>query len=74
MNWKLLFILALASLAVTFVAQNVVVVEIGFLIWRVSVSSVLLIFFTLTMGFLLGWFLHGYLLHRRTRNDLVYYR
>jgi uncharacterized integral membrane protein len=65
MNLKLTLILILSSLAVVFIAQNVAVVEIGFLFWRASMSSALLIFFTLMFGFLLGWFLRSYLLYRK---------
>jgi uncharacterized integral membrane protein len=65
MNLKLLLMLMLSSVAVVFVAQNVAVVEIRFLFWRASMSSALLIFFTLMTGFVLGWFMHGYLVHRR---------
>lgn len=74
MNFKLILILILSSVAVMFVAQNVAVVEIGFLFWRTSMSSALLIFFTLMTGFLLGWFLRGYLLYRKSMNnkELVY--
>jgi len=74
MNLKLILVLVLSSLAVIFIAQNVAVVEISFLFWRVSLSSALLIFFTLTTGFILGWFLHGYLLYRKAKNEPVYYR
>lgn len=66
MNLRLALILILSSLAVVFVAQNTVVVEISFLYWRASMSSALLIFFTLVIGFILGWFLHGYLLYRKS--------
>lgn len=66
MNLKLLLMLILASLAVLFIAQNVAVVEIGFLFWRASMSSALLIFFSLMTGFVLGWFTHSYLVHRKT--------
>jgi len=74
MNFRLALILILSSLAVVFVAQNVAVVEIGFLFWRASMSSALLIFFTLMIGFVLGWFLHSYILHRKTRGESVYMR
>ncbi len=69
MNLKLMLILLLSSLVVVFIAQNVAVVEIGFLFWRISMSSALLIFFTLMIGFILGWFLHGYLLHRKFKGE-----
>jgi len=71
MNFKLALILILASLAVVFIAQNVAVVEIGFLFWKASMSSALLLFFTLMIGFLLGWFFHGYLLHRESKGESV---
>jgi uncharacterized integral membrane protein len=74
MNLRLTLVLILGSLAVIFIAQNVAVVEIGFLYWRTSMSSALLIFFTLMIGFLLGWFLHSYLLYRKSKDDLVYLR
>ena len=71
MNLRLILVLILGSLAVIFIAQNVTVVEISFLYWRVSMSSALLIFFTLMIGFLLGWFLHSYLLYQKSRSDLI---
>jgi len=71
MNLKLILILILASLAVVFVAQNVAVVEIGFLFWTVTMSSALLIFFTLMTGFILGWSLHSYLAYRKSRDDVL---
>ena len=74
MNLRLTLVLILGSLAVIFIAQNVAMVEIGFLYWRTSMSSALLIFFTLMIGFLLGWFLHSYLLYRKSKDDLVYLR
>lgn len=72
MNFKLLLILLLSSLAVLFIAQNIALVEVGFLFWRVSISSALLIFFTLILGFVLGWFLHGYLVYRRARDKTIF--
>jgi uncharacterized integral membrane protein len=77
MNLRLLLILILSSLAVLFIAQNVAVVEIGFLFWRASMSSALLIFFSLMTGFVLGWFLHSYLLRRKAmgnKGELLYLR
>lgn len=74
MNLRLTLVLILSSLAVIFIAQNVAVVEIGFLYWRASMSSALLIFFTLMIGFILGWFLHSYLLYRKSNGKSVYLR
>ncbi|MDA8329365.1 MAG: LapA family protein [Betaproteobacteria bacterium] len=72
MNLKLILVLVLSSLAVLFIAQNVAIVEISFLFWKASMSSALLIFFTLVVGFLLGWSLHSYLLYRKSRHESVY--
>ena len=74
MNLRLTLVLILGSLAVLFIAQNSNMVEISFLYWRASMSGALLIFFTLMAGFLLGWFLHSYLLYRKSKNDLAYFR
>lgn len=73
MNLKLVLVLILSSLAVLFIAQNVAVVSISFLFWKASMSSSLLIFFTLVIGFILGWFLHSYLLHQKTKHEPVYF-
>jgi len=72
MNFKLALILILSSLAVLFIAQNVALVEISFLYWRASMSSALLIFFTLMIGFVLGWFLNSYLLYRKSKGKSVH--
>jgi uncharacterized integral membrane protein len=74
MNLRLTLVLILGSMAVLFIAQNSNVVEIGFLYWRASMSSALLIFFTLMIGFLLGWFLHSYLLYRKSKGESVHSR
>lgn len=74
MNLKLALVLVLSSFAVVFVVQNPAVVEISFLYWRGSMSSALLIFFTLMIGFVLGWFLHSYFLYRKSMGKKVYFR
>lgn len=67
MDMKLALILLLTTLAAVFIAQNVALVEVGFLYWTVTTSRALLIFFTLLFGFVMGWFLHGFMLHRKSR-------
>ncbi len=74
MKLKLALILILSILAIVFIAQNVAMVEIDFLFWTISLSSALLIFFTLILGFVLGWFLHSYRLYRKSKNEFIYYR
>ena len=72
MKIKLISILTLFILAMIFVAQNVGVVEINFLLWKISMSSALLIFFALLAGFALGWSLQGYLRYRKSRIEYEY--
>ncbi len=77
MNLRLVLLVVLSSLAVLFIAQNAAVVEIAFLYWRTSMSSALLIFFSLLTGFVLGWFMHSYRLHRKAmgnKGELLYLR
>jgi uncharacterized integral membrane protein len=74
MNSKLALILTLSSLAVIFIVQNTTFVEVNFIVWHVSMPSALLIFFTLLTGFVLGWFLHGYITYRKSLVEYEYLR
>ena len=65
MSLYLALILALAAVALIFTVQNVTAVDVNFLVWTISMSRALLIVFTLSIGFLLGWFLHIYYSYRR---------
>ncbi len=70
MNFKLILIIILTSFVVIFITQNVAVVEVSFLLWSISMSRALLIFFSLSIGFILGWFLHSYLSYRKSKDEL----
>lgn len=69
MTLKLIMSIIFASLAVIFIIQNVTSVDVSFLFWSISMSRALLIFFTLVIGFILGWFLHGYFSYRKSKNE-----
>ena len=69
MNFKLIAIIILVSIAAIFLVQNVAAVEVTFLFWSISMSRALLIFFTLIIGFILGWSLHSYLSYRKAKNE-----
>lgn len=69
MNIRLILVLVITGITVVFITQNVSVVEVTFLFWSISMSRALLIFFTLAIGFILGWFLHGYLAYRKSRDE-----
>jgi uncharacterized integral membrane protein len=71
MNFKLILILIIACLTVIFITQNVAAVDVTFLIWSISMSRALLIFFVLMIGFVLGWFLHSYLTYRRSKDEPI---
>ncbi len=67
-NLKLVASLVLIGFIVVFVTQNVAVVEIRFIFWKLSMSRALLIFFLLAIGTLIGWLLHGFAVHRSSKN------
>ncbi|MDH2918737.1 MAG: hypothetical protein PXX73_06055 [Sideroxydans sp.] len=71
MSFKLVLILILGSMAVLFIAQNFTLVEIGFLYWRVSMSSAALIFASLMTGFVLGWSLNSYLAYQKAQHQAL---
>ncbi len=68
MNYKLLPILILAGFAVLFIVQNVVIVEIQFLIWSIQISLSLLMFLLLAIGIIMGWSLHSYLKYQKGKS------
>lgn len=59
MNAKLIVGIILAGMAVLFIFQNVMPVELTFLFWTLSMSKALLMFLILSVGVILGWVLHG---------------
>ncbi|MBE3035875.1 MAG: LapA family protein [Candidatus Atribacteria bacterium] len=69
MNFKLILVLILAGFAVLFIVQNVVVVEIRFLFWTLSMSRSILTFFLLAIGVIIGWLVHSYYLHQKKKVD-----
>ena len=69
MNIRLILVLVVTGIIVLFITQNVSVVEVTFLFWSISMSRALLIFFILAIGVILGWFLHGYVTHRRSPDE-----
>lgn len=70
MTFKLVLVLVLASLAAIFIIQNVAAVEVSFLVWSISMSRALLVFFTLVIGIILGWILNTYFSYRKAKAEL----
>ena len=69
MNAKIISTLTLIILVVIFITQNVTVVEVNLFFWQITISRALLIFITLLIGFLLGWFIKSYLNYKKTQTD-----
>jgi uncharacterized integral membrane protein len=70
MNFKITLVVFLACLALIFVAQNIEVVTVRFLFWEISMSSAILLFFSLLIGFIIGWFLNSYLSYRKDKKEI----
>ncbi|MFC1804809.1 LapA family protein [Candidatus Omnitrophota bacterium] len=56
MNWKWILVLVLLLFLVIFTTQNYEVVKIKFLFWSFQTSRAIIIFSTLFIGILIGWF------------------
>ena len=65
MNSKLILSLSLVGLVVIFIIQNVVVVDVRFLFWTLSMSRSLLVFLLIAIGVIVGWLLHSHATHRK---------
>jgi uncharacterized integral membrane protein len=70
MNFKITLVVILACLALIFVAQNIEVVTVRFLFWEISMSRAILLFFSLLIGFIIGWFLNSYLSYRKDKKEI----
>ena len=69
MNFKITLVVILVCLALIFLAQNIQVVTVSFLFWEISMSRAVLLFFSLLIGFIIGWFLHSYLSYRKDKKE-----
>lgn len=69
MNFKITLVIILACLALIFAVQNIDVVTVSFLFWEFSMSRAVLIFFSLFIGFIIGWFLNSYLSYRKEKKE-----
>lgn len=64
MNTKMVIILFLIALAAVFVVQNVEVVEVRFLFWKMVMSRALMFAFLLLIGVVTGWLLRGHMMRK----------
>ena len=70
MNFKISLVVILVCLALIFVAQNIDIVTVSFLFWEISMSRAILLFFSLLIGFIIGWFLNSYLSYRKDKREI----
>jgi lipopolysaccharide assembly protein A len=59
MNAKIILGIILVGMTAVFLIQNAASVDMTFLFWTLSMSRALLMFLILSLGFILGWLLHG---------------
>jgi uncharacterized integral membrane protein len=71
MNLKIILVVVIACLALVFTVQNVAAVTVSIFFWEISLSLALLIFFTLAVGFIIGWFLHSFLTYRKDKMGMA---
>jgi lipopolysaccharide assembly protein A len=74
MNFKMGLMAILVFFALIFVAQNIDVVTMKFLLWEISMSRAVLLFFSLLTGFIVGWLLHSYLSYRKDKKEFSNYK
>lgn len=60
----------LVLFVLVFLAQNIEVVTVKFIFWELSMSRAILLFFSLLLGFIVGWFLNSFLSYRKDKNDV----
>ena len=69
MNFKMGLVAILVLCALIFVVQNIDVVTMKFLFWEMSMSRAVLLFFSLLIGFIIGWLLHSYMAYRKDKKE-----
>jgi len=58
-RWRLVGVLALVLLFAIIVLQNTQVVDIQVLFWRLSMSRIILLLFSLAVGLVAGYYVRG---------------
>jgi uncharacterized integral membrane protein len=67
MSFKMGMVAILAFFVLIFLAQNFEVVTVNILFWEISMSRAVLLFFSLLIGFIAGWFLNSYLSYQKNK-------
>jgi uncharacterized integral membrane protein len=71
MSLKMIMMVIVACLTLVFTIQNVAAVNVRIFFWEISLSLALLIFITLAIGFIIGWFLHSFLVYRKDKKEMA---
>lgn len=71
MQWKMILWGVIGVLLVIFIVQNVAVMEIKFLFWKMSMSRSLMMFFLVIIGIAIGWFWRGVSMRNKKRKEEV---
>lgn len=71
MQWKMILWGVIGVLLVIFIVQNVAVMEIKFLFWKMSMSRSLMMFFLVIIGIAIGWFWKGVAMRNKKRKEEV---
>lgn len=64
MRLKLFIIFFLIAMTGVFIVQNTEVVDLRFLLWKITMSRALMFVFLMLIGIATGWLLRGHLLHK----------
>ncbi|MCI0401491.1 MAG: LapA family protein [Gammaproteobacteria bacterium] len=56
------------TLAAVFIVQNLAVVEVHFLFWKMGMSRALLIAFFILIGIAVGWLLRSFIVQKAQRH------
>ncbi|NOQ22950.1 MAG: DUF1049 domain-containing protein [Candidatus Aegiribacteria sp.] len=65
MKPKMIAILILATLLLVIVVQNSNAVDLHLLLWKISMSMIILIFFVSLIGFVIGYLAHHFVTERK---------
>ena len=71
MSFKMGLVAILAFIVLIFLAQNYDVVTVKFLLWDITMSRAVLIFFLMLSGFIIGWSLHSFISYSKNKKIIT---
>ena len=70
MRYKIILSVVLLLMVQIFIFQNMEIVPVRFLFWKITVSRVFLMFFMLIIGIVVGWLTNSYLHYQNKQKEL----